>query len=76
MTTEPTHRQAVQRLFTSREAASILCVSPNTMNFWRATRRGPAYVKVGHFARYRPEDIESYLNSRRVETPDSREASA
>lgn len=46
------------------EVAGDARVSVHTLAVWRTKNEGPRYVKVGRFVRYRPEDVEAWLESR------------
>lgn len=53
------------KLLTPHEVADILCVSVETLNVWRATKRYPLpYVKSGRLVRYRAQDVEAFIESR------------
>ena len=55
------------KLLTEAEAADYLSVEPQTLCTWRCTRRyNLPYIKVGRLVRYRPEDVEAFLESRTV----------
>jgi hypothetical protein len=55
-------------LLTPEEAALAIGVTPGTLAIWRCTRRYRlSWIKVGRKVRYRQDDIEIFLNSRRVE---------
>lgn len=59
---------ASKRLLTEREVAALYGWSVKTLQQWRLMRRGPSYLKMSaRHVRYRPEDIESYLDQHRVE---------
>ena len=51
-------------VLTTVEAAHHLRVSPRTLLRWRRKRIGPRWTYVGHQVRYRPADIEAYLDAR------------
>ena len=55
------------KLLTEAEVAAYLGVEPQTLCAWRCTKRYnlPA-IKVGRLVRYRPEDVEAFLESRTV----------
>lgn len=36
-----------ENLITSKEAARLLCIKPNTLEIWRHKGNGPAFVKLG-----------------------------
>lgn len=50
-------------LLTESEVAKQLRVSLACLRRWRLEKRGPLYVKIGPLVRYRPEDIDSWLES-------------
>ena len=53
------------KLLTENEAANYLSVEPQTLCAWRCTRRyNLPFIKVGRLVRYRPEDVEAFLESR------------
>lgn len=43
-------------------------ISPRTLERWRWTGEGPAFVKIGGRVVYRIEDVEAYENGRRCES--------
>jgi predicted DNA-binding transcriptional regulator AlpA len=43
--------------------AQRLGVSRATLQSWRYAGRGPTYIKVGRFIRYRNSDVEAFLDS-------------
>ena len=48
-------------------AASYISVQPNTLSVWRSKKRYDLpYIKVGRLIRYRREDLDRWLESRRV----------
>jgi predicted DNA-binding transcriptional regulator AlpA len=55
------HQQS--QLITTAQAATIVRLSPNTLDKMRVTGRGPKYLKVGRRVFYRPEDLDAWLNS-------------
>lgn len=55
------------KLLTEAEAADYLSVEPQTLCAWRCTRRyNLPFIKVGRLVRYRPEDVETFLNERTI----------
>lgn len=50
------------RLLDEHEVAANLRLSVATMRRWRLLNRGPKWLKLGSAVRYRPEDIDSYIN--------------
>ena len=55
------------KLWTEAEAADYLSVEPQTLCAWRCTRRYDLrFIKVGRLVRYRPEDVEAFLEERTV----------
>ena len=51
----------------TRGAARYLGVAYQTLNLWRVEGRGPAYLWLGHLVRYRQNDLDAWLESRREE---------
>lgn len=57
------------RLLTPVEVAKLLGVTVQTLAVWRCERRYDLpYVKVGSYVRYRPADIELFIE-RGTQTP-------
>ena len=57
--------QRTRDLIDERQAAEFLGVSPGTLSVWRSTGRYKIpFIKVGHLVRYRPPDLEAWLESR------------
>lgn len=55
----------LKKLLTPDEVGEILGVTSSTLAVWRATKRYPLkYIKSGRLIRYRPEDLEDFINSR------------
>ena len=55
-------------LLSSADVAKVFDVSERTLEFWRYVGKGPAYVRVGRRVRYRPADVEAFLEAQRRET--------
>lgn len=49
------------------EAARLIGVAVQSLRNWRHQRKGPAYLKISRSVRYRLEDLEDYINSKRVD---------
>lgn len=49
---------------TSREAAALLRVAPQTLALWRCRRKGPPWVKPGGRVLYRREAVLAWLEER------------
>lgn len=48
-------------------AAAYLCVPFHTLEQWASRKCGPAYYKIGGRVRYRPSDLDAWLESRRCD---------
>jgi excisionase family DNA binding protein len=48
-------------LLTPTEVAKELGLPPRTVEQWRYRNLGPRYVKVGRHVRYRPADIDVWI---------------
>jgi predicted site-specific integrase-resolvase len=53
--------------FNQADLAARLNISPRTLERWRWTGEGPAFLKIRGRAVYRHEDIEAFENARRCE---------
>lgn len=62
----------IEGLWNEQRAANYLGVSRYALQAWRFYRRGPAYLKLGRRVLYRPDDLESFVESRRID-PNHRE---
>jgi excisionase family DNA binding protein len=52
-------------LMTPEQVAQQFNVEPKTLAMWRSTRRQPLpFVKLGGMVRYRPEDVDQFIQSR------------
>jgi len=52
------------RLLNEYDVADIFRLSVATMRHWRQTGKGPKWLKLGSAVRYRPEDVQAYLDER------------
>ncbi len=50
-------------LLTEIEVAKYLHLSVACVRRWRLERRGPRFFKIGALVRYRPEDVEDWINA-------------
>ena len=53
----------MQNFLTEKEVAKQIRVSPASLRRWRLVLRGPRFIKVGALVRYRPEDLEQWMES-------------
>jgi excisionase family DNA binding protein len=68
-TTSTPRRQS--DLMSRAEAAQYLGVSPKTLATWACTKRYPLpVVKLGRAVKYRVADLEKFIASRTVGTPE------
>ena len=65
----PSPRAEQERLLTIAQAAHYLNVTERFIRRLVAERR-VAYHKLGKFVRFRPEDLDAFLSSGRVEQPE------
>lgn len=52
-----------KKLLTESEAAQFLTVSVAALRAWRFRGKGPLYLKLGAAVRYRPVDLQQYLDA-------------
>ena len=53
---------------TTRQAAALVGLAPNTLEIWRIRGGGPKYIKFGRAVRYRLTDLESYIDAQTRES--------
>jgi excisionase family DNA binding protein len=58
-----THAMLPERLLTIAEVADYLGVPVGTLYQWRHKRTGPKGIRVGRHVRYRPREVEAWLDS-------------
>jgi hypothetical protein len=55
-------------LLSNKQAAEFLGITPGTLSVWRCENRYPIpYIPVGSKIRYRVEDLQAFLDARRVD---------
>lgn len=58
-------------ILSTKEAAVILGIKPNTLEIWRIQGKSPAYLKIGKNVRYELSEIERFLDAcKRTSTSD------
>ena len=57
---------SAQRPWTDDETAAYLGKPPKTLANWRHLGIGPAYIKVGNGVRYRPADVDRWLDANTI----------
>lgn len=58
-----------RELLTPEEVADLLRIEARTLRSWRASRTGPAYIKINEgMILYRRADVLAFLEDRTVET--------
>lgn len=50
-------------LLTPREVSAILRVPDATLTAWRYRATGPRWIRVGRYVRYRPRDVDAWLDA-------------
>ena len=56
-----TLKSRTESLLTVAEVANWLGVAEGTLRYWRHVHRGPQSLTVGGAVRYRPSDVEAWL---------------
>jgi predicted DNA-binding transcriptional regulator AlpA len=51
-------------LLNEKQLARTLSISVASARRWRLLSQGPRFLKIGASVRYRPEDVDSWLDSR------------
>ena len=57
-----------QTHLTQADLAARLNISPRTLERWRWTKKGPAFLKIGGRVVYRLEDVEAFDADQRGES--------
>ena len=57
-----------QTHFNQADLAARLNISPRTLERWRWTKKGPAFLKIGGRVVYRLEDVEAFEADQRCES--------
>lgn len=52
----------MQKLMTINDVAEYLGIPRNTLYQWRTKGYGPRGVRMGKYVRYRPDDIETWID--------------
>ena len=53
----------MQSFLTEKDVAKQIRVSLASLRRWRLVQRGPRFIKVGALVRYRPEDLELWMET-------------
>lgn len=53
----------IPSILCERDAAAYLQISPRTLQAWRVSGRGPAYLKLGASVRYSREALTRWLDA-------------
>ena len=66
----------LDRLRDESAVARQLACEVKTLQAWRCRGGGPPFVKIGRLVRYRPEDVEQWIESRRAHSTGQRGSAA
>jgi DNA-binding transcriptional MerR regulator len=61
MNTKCNCSNGIDRLLNQTEVAEMLCLSPRTLEYYRAKGLGPKFRKIGKLARYALSDVQAYI---------------
>lgn len=50
-------------LLTPQQVADLLALPLGTLASWRCRGTGPRFIRLGRCVRYRPSDVEAWLNA-------------
>lgn len=53
----------MRKLLDPKEVADLLGVPQRTLDQWVYLSKGPSFLKIGRHRRYRPEDVEAWLDA-------------
>ena len=54
-----------RKLLSTEALAEYLDVAVSTLRQYRLDGKGPTYIKIGHLVRYRVEDVEEWLATKK-----------
>jgi len=57
-----------QELLTPSQVAEKLKVDVQLLNQWRSARKGPRFVKLGRFIRYKSDELQEWIDAQGVDT--------
>lgn len=57
-----------REFFSDQEIAKKTGIAVKTLRNWRSMKIGPPYFKIESCVRYKSDDVEAYLKSKRIET--------
>lgn len=66
---ESVAKERLQTLLNEYDVARITDLSVASVRRWRLLRQGPKYIKIGASVRYRPKDVESWIDTQASRTP-------
>lgn len=55
-------QERTKDFMSTAETAGKLGVAEPTLRTWRARGKGPRYYQMGRMIRYRPKDVEEWMN--------------
>lgn len=50
-------------LLDEREVGELLGIASKTLGNWRSLGKGPPFIKLGALVRYRPDDVQAWVDS-------------
>jgi excisionase family DNA binding protein len=62
---ERRHPEKVPTFWDVPTTAEVLGVTENTLRAWIVTRKAPPSYKVGRLRKFRPDEVEAWLQERR-----------
>ena len=63
-----------EKLASGAEVAEMLGIPEKTLTQWRSDNKGPKYLKVGRYVRYRWSAVDEWLSTREADPVAIREA--
>lgn len=63
---ERTQENPNTNLLNETRAAEYLGLSVRTLQAWRVRGGGPIFIKAGRAVRYRPDDLNAWINDRKA----------
>ena len=56
----------MKQYLSEREVSKVTGLAIQTLRNWRHRRRGFTYIKIGRCVRYDPEDVEAFMQNKKI----------
>jgi predicted DNA-binding transcriptional regulator AlpA len=60
-------KKLITKAINEKQTAKVLGVAVQTLRNWRHQRKGPKYIKMGRSVRYQQDDLQEYIDKKRID---------